>query len=388
MTTFATHFRRSGIDLRVIISGVSVAAVIVTALSLTFLGDVADSLGLMLLLLSAVFIGLPHGAVDHYVLYRLDRGSAKGRSKWILVLAPYLGLAAAYLVLWFIYPIAAFLFFLLLTGFHWGQADLADLLRPGCRTYLRSPFMRFLATSLRGAIPMLVPLLAFPEVYLRIAENLIGLFSPTIVITESALAGGAGILEIALIILVSCYMGCALLCGAVRRNQRGSFFADLIEILILLLFFTLVPPLLAIAVYFLFWHSLRHLDRLREFFYGGQDSLRTGLKDLVRLWHMTIPMTLVALSLMGVLYLVVPVTPTNLWETIGLYLVLISILTLPHAWSVWKLDTFDMSPLLQSPKSAALSKSAGIHRRSTRACGQNSCAPRWEPFCSSARRDE
>jgi hypothetical protein len=49
-------------------------------------------------------------------------------------------------------------------------------------------------------------------------------------------------------------------------------------------------------------------------------------------------LTAVSLGLLGGLYLIVPVQPASGAETVGLYLVLISVLTLPHVLVVSYMD--------------------------------------------------
>ena len=44
--------------------------------------------------------------------------------------------------------------------------------------YLRTRAQRVLTLLVRGGLPMLVPLLAFPEVYRSTALDLVGLFDP------------------------------------------------------------------------------------------------------------------------------------------------------------------------------------------------------------------
>jgi Brp/Blh family beta-carotene 15,15'-monooxygenase len=296
--------------------------------------------GIILLLVSAVLLGMPHGAVDHLVLMRLAGGSGDGFSgkllKWARVLAPYLALIALYGLVWFFLPRVALIFFLALTIFHWGQADVADLLRTGKARYLGDrPRLRATATLLRGALPILGPLLFFPEAFAQTVALILGRF-------ETLDAGAfalffqpetRALLAILLGGLFLGYYGRVIQLAGVRSVSR-----DLAGSAAVLTFFALVPPLAAIAFYFLFRHSLRHLDRLRVFFHEYSAALGEGARAFGRLWLATVPMTALALVLMVPLYFLAPNQPATVAETLGLYLVLISLLTLPHAWVVWRMD--------------------------------------------------
>ena len=74
--------------------------------------------------ISLVFIllfGVPHGALDHKIYF--STSSNKGKAKFFIL---YTGLIVAYLVWWFFEPVSAFVFFLLLSAFHFGQEFLEE----------------------------------------------------------------------------------------------------------------------------------------------------------------------------------------------------------------------------------------------------------------------
>lgn len=74
---------------------------------------------LVILSIGLFSVGIPHGAVDHL----LESGHLKGHANARFV-GRYLGAAAAYLVLWLLFPNAALLFFLIYSAWHFGQADM------------------------------------------------------------------------------------------------------------------------------------------------------------------------------------------------------------------------------------------------------------------------
>jgi Brp/Blh family beta-carotene 15,15'-monooxygenase len=107
---------------------------------------------------SLILFGLPHGAADHLVPGRIT-GRGAGAGSVSAVVALYLVLGGAYLALWNIFPLLSFALFIFVTWFHWGQGDVYS-----SRALLRIRGLPVVpGLIVRGGLPMLVPLLAFPE---------------------------------------------------------------------------------------------------------------------------------------------------------------------------------------------------------------------------------
>lgn len=310
------------------------------------------------LLASVVLLGLPHGALDLLVVPRL-RGRPAGMGLLLGVAALYLALAGAYLAAWWAAPAAAFVLFVVLTWFHWGQGDLYSLLGL-TGAHLDGRLGRVLTLVARGGIPMVVPLLAFPETYREVAQSLVGLFEPGAVARISwafeptfRLAAGIGL---AAVVAASLFVGRERSSPGTRRAWR----AGAAETLLLVAYFALVPPLLAIGLYFCLWHSLRHVARLMLLDRGSSLGRGRLVPALGRFARDAAPLTLAALLLLVGLYLAVA-EPEEGWAALlGTYLVLISVLTLPHTavvcWmdyrqGVWRGD--GSQPLLGPRRDAA-----------------------------------
>ena len=283
--------------------------------------------------LSVVVFGLPHGAVDHLVLLRLA-GAPLSPRPLLSVLTTYLAIGLIYLACWFIAPLASFVFFIALTWFHWGQGDVHSLLTLTGGRHLPTRWQRVLALVVRGGLPMLVPLLAFPAVYLDVAGWVVGAI-------DADIAMGSGI---APGIAVGATVAFAALCvvhvlagwRAAPAGDRHGWAIDAFETGLLALFFATVHPLLAIGLYFCLWHSLRHIVRLVGA-PGGYVPASTGRPWRAFALH-AVPTTALALLFLAGLYALVPVTPASLSDAIGLYLILIAVLTLPHVWVVLRMD--------------------------------------------------
>ncbi|WP_431357494.1 Brp/Blh family beta-carotene 15,15'-dioxygenase [Haloarcula laminariae] len=289
------------------------------------------------LVASALLLGLPHGAVDHLAVAR-TRGRRPDRRAVLRVVALYVAVGGAYAVGWFLAPAAAFALFILVTWFHWGQGDLYALVALADADHLRSRAQRAGTVAVRGGLPMLVPLLAFPEWYRRVATTLVGLFAPDAVAALSPafrpdvrLALGVGY---GAVVLVTLGVGYA------RARDRRPWRLDAAETLGLAAYFAVVPPVLAIGVYFCLWHSLRHIARLLLVDAEATAALRASepTAAFARFARDAAPLTLVSLALLAGLALVVPNRPETVPEWVGLYLVFIAVVTLPHVVVVTIMD--------------------------------------------------
>ena len=288
---------------------------------------------------SLVLLGLPHGALDHLTLLRL--GGRPLRPKPLLgVLALYLVLALAYLAAWFALPAAAFAFFIALTWFHWGQGDLHALLVLLRAGHLRTRPQRALAVFVRGGLPMLVPLLAFPDVYAEVAGLLISRIDAE-ALSEIGWAFRADV-RLGVGVAYGAAVVVHLVVGFRTSNQDGrpAWWTDVGETLGLAAFFGLVHPVLAVGLYFCLWHATRHIARLMLHEDRMPEALaarRLGLAWRRFALH-ALPATAGALLMLGGLYALVPAPPQSVGDFVGLYLILIAALTLPHVVVVGLMD--------------------------------------------------
>ena len=276
---------------------------------------------------SLVLFGLPHGAVDHLVPARLAGRAADRRSVLGVVLL-YLALSGLCLALWFTAPVAAFVLFVLVTVFHWGAGDLHALLFFGPDDLGgMGPVPRALLLVLRGSLPMLIPLLFFPDAYRGVASAAAGLFGADAAALSGAFspafrfAVGAALAAVAVLFLLRAAGDLA--------GERLSLLPVALETLLLLAFFAVVPPVLAVGLYFALWHAPRHIARL---------VLLQPVPAPSRFVRDAAPLTGLALVLLAALYLAVPGREGDAGSLLAVYLVLISALTLPHAVVVSYMD--------------------------------------------------
>lgn len=287
---------------------------------------------------SVLAVGLPHGAVDHLALPRVrDRHPTWTAIARVFVLYGVLG--GAYASVWFVAPVWAFVLFIALTWFHWGQGDLYALRAFVDSAHVDGRLASALVVVVRGGLPMLVPLVAFPDWYHRVADALVSLFVSGGLGRASWVFGATARTGIgaafALVVLAHFALGYFRAGGASRGWRVDAF-----ETLLLGTYFTVVPPLFAIGVYFCAWHSLRHVVRLVVLSADSRVSLRAGrLRPALASFAVeATPLTLGAVALLAVLALVVPQRPGATMDLVALYLVLIAVLTLPHVAVVTVMD--------------------------------------------------
>lgn len=290
-------------------------------------------------LLSVVLFGLPHGAVDHLVPGRLRGGTTVRTLAAVGVVYAVLG--GAYAVAWFLAPVASLVGFILLTWLHWGQGDVYAVLAFLDADHLPTRVERALALVVRGGLPMAVPLVSHPVEYRRVATAIVSLFDP------GAAAALAPYFTPSTRTAVGAAMAAATLgswlLGAWRVRggaTRGPWLADVGEGALLWAFFWLVPPVLAIGLYFPLWHSTRHIARLVAVDGDAAAALATGdaRAALGRFARDAAPLTVAALAVFGGLAVVVPGTLAGWAALLALYLVGIAVLTLPHVAIVTWMD--------------------------------------------------
>jgi len=283
------------------------------------------------LVASALVLGLPHGAVDHLAPARATGEAVTVR--WLGVVGVvYLLLGGAYTLLWVVAPVVSAVLFVALTWLHWGQGDLYALDALGS-THLDSAGVRAGTVLVRGGLPMLVPLLRYPERYRAVVDAWVALFGRDLhagwlFTPDTRLALGAAF--------------AVLTVGTLTAGYRSTidWRRDAAETGLLWVYFLVVPPLIAVGVYFCVWHSLRHVGRLMGI---DDDGARAVFRDdgtlpaLLRTGRDALPLTAVSiLLLVGVV--VVAGIDTEPRVLTALYLVFIAVLTLPHVAVVTWMD--------------------------------------------------
>lgn len=212
-----------------------------TTAASTSVGPVPIAIALL-----ALVVGIPHGAVDNLTLTRAlsTRERLLGAAAYVAVAA----LAALAIIAW---PGIAFVAVLAMTVWHFGTGDveatreLQDL--PPISGLPRIGYALAL-----GSAPVLLPLTspAAVSTLTAIEPRLATVMTPEVLV-------GTRITVLSLVVV-------CLLWLIQRGDIRGA-----IELAALAVLGYVASPLVAFAVYFGFWHALRHTARLAQVTYGS-----------------------------------------------------------------------------------------------------------------------
>ncbi len=231
--------------------GVPVTVLVIT-MGFTLLGGLASGLlqqyepflvlGLMLL------IGLPHGATDHGLFLALFTGPPRDRPFSFYFL--YALVIAGYGLLWYLFPLLAFVLFILLSVYHFGQSNWADV------SYSHAGLARC-HYVLWGSGILLVPILLHAREAALIVAEMTGSLLPSPG-TSSVLLFLAFLAGANLLVLLVCWW------KSVIEGPR--LIKEIIAYGLLMGMFFTNSLLLGFTVYFVFWHSLASARDQLHFF--------------------------------------------------------------------------------------------------------------------------
>lgn len=263
-----------------------------------------------------LLLGLPHGATDHGLFLALRKGRPGGKkSNFYLA---YLGIIAAYGLIWFFLPLLAFAIFMLLSVYHFGQSNWVDVKhRNGLLA--RSHYL------LWGVGILLTPILLHSEEAIAIVATMTDTVISTPARSSVLLFIGvmAGINAVATMT--------ARVTGVISTRRMVTEF---VAYAVLLGMFFTNSLLLGFTVYFVFWHSLTSVrDQLRFFERRLSPVLRRQL-------YGEIAMTVVGALAFCLIVWFGPGPEAALRPSIiGGVFVAISLLTMPHMLLVEQLYT-------------------------------------------------
>lgn len=231
---------------------------------------IVDDLGFLnVIAISAiVFIGLPHGAMDGAVAYRL--GWMKNLKKSSLFLLAYVLISLLVVLFWITFPVIALIGFLGISMIHFGIGDV------GVNVDSRA----WIEVIAHGGVVIcgisMSHMASVDEIY-------------------SALIGGKNTSWIwGFVYVTSVATVGALLYCVTRFNVNEERRKTVFELLSLGIIFYVLPPLLAFAFYFCFVHSIRHFKSIYA-------SLSDGISNKNIYW-LTFLFSIITWSIGGLLF--------------------------------------------------------------------------------------
>ncbi len=259
-----------------------------------------------------ILIGIPHGAVDHMVPFWTSATRPRAAvMAWAL--AQYVGIAAVAGAALYLVPDVAVTVFLVASALHfgWGEAQFARASDAGSTTGLHA-----VAAIAHGAAVVVLPL----SLWHHQAAGVLGRLAPWYAGDSSGwlLAAAASVV----LTLNAAVALAALLAGRLWESAQTTLVVAV---------FVVAPPLAAFAVYFGFWHSLRHIGRVLALPGLGAARLSTRAAIARYAWHAALPTVAVAVAL--------PIVwATGSRTVLTSLFVLLLALTFPHMRTIAGLD--------------------------------------------------
>lgn len=285
----------------------------VIAFNLAF-PDFAEKTRYLLLGLVILLIGMPHGALDHIIDGKINDWNPYTFNKWFY--GWYLSAVAVYSVLWVFFPMFSFLAFLLITVYHFGQADAE-----------RFPFRgwRYHAVHYSRGFTV-VGLIVFGDLTYASAV----MEAVTSVPVEEVISRYADP-DLLRWIIAAAYpvtYGVVSMSSALQSNRILAYSTDALVVPALFLF---ADPVWAFSIYFGLWHSYNHTQVMLGFL-----ADRGEKHNFV--WFFKQSFIFSMLSYLGILYVYNILNAFGNEELmVSLLFVVIAVLTLPHMLVVEKL---------------------------------------------------
>ena len=295
-------------------SSMAVAMAIVASLVASQLIGSKDLTWQVAIALFALAVGIPHGALDHFVT--VPRTNKKSMVVFIFVYVLVAGAAVLAILKW---NVLGFQIVVLMSLVHFGVGDSAflnelDRLKGKTSSHLPTTFV----VLAFGSIPVVMPLInsSSTSALSQVNTNLIN--------WHQGFDQGLRSVVLALFIV-------ALVALVVTKRFR-----DVIDLFLLAALAVLTPPLIAFAVYFGCWHAMRHTARLTLVLPESLSAYEQG-KALKAFWSAVLPGTpaLIGSFLVAAgLWIYGEVDKSFFWFV----LTIVWALTVPHMIVTAKLD--------------------------------------------------
>ena len=195
------------------------------------MGTIMELITLIIPLVLMTLLGVPHGALDAYVIKSVSRSTNDS----LALFAGYVLLAGVSIGSWLLYPTASMLSFLAISIVHFGRSDVSQ------QTYMRP----LLAIVSRGGLWVV----ALPTIQWQTTEILFAYLQTNTAVVHS-------VLSMAMVLWM--VISIAHLSVELWHGHRRVCVEWLTGLLIVIL----LPALWAICLYFCAWHARRHMSKV------------------------------------------------------------------------------------------------------------------------------
>jgi len=261
-----------------------------------------------------IIFGIPHGAIDNVILMSTSQISA---AKFYIF---YIFSIISYLIIWFIAPNFAFMFFLAMSAYHFGESQLANYNLPAL---FNKP------SYLLWGISLISTLIYYNKNELY---NLFSLFEDTINFND--------LLQFKIIEIIFWISNISLFLLFIylksnNKIQTSTFTSEIFQIILIHITFILFPIIIGFTLYFIFLHSIKVLTQ--EFGYLKKMTENLSLFKFVK---MLTPYTFISLLFVSIFLFISKTQIINI-SLLLFAIISFSVITLPHAIVMTKFyDTF------------------------------------------------
>jgi lycopene beta-cyclase len=246
----------------------------------------------LILIPGFLYVGIPHGALDHILIARKEKTLLKFCFKYILIMG-------IYFIVWQFFPLLSLLFFILFSAFHFGESELEE---GGWN--ISSLFLYTKAFVFGLCILLFIIFTHHTE-----SQEIISLFNVNF--TQSLRIFDISIYAVWIASISFLYI----LIQSILSKKYAHF-----GLLFLLVLGIKTPLILAFGLYFIFQHSLNAWGHLQH-----------GLKmDGFSLYKKALPFTISAIFFLCAMLFYNSVAVLNPNEFIATLFIFLSCISLPH----------------------------------------------------------
>ena len=209
-------------------------------------------------------------------------------------------------------PYVSLVVFFLMSFYHFGQSQFSDINIPEKNTLKKLLYLCWGGSIISG-------------LFYHHYDILIGFFSGTSHFAETSTVISFNNLKYFFLICTAIAVVLMILLLLAKTNNKMRFGAELMIFLLLHLAFFTIPPLLAFALYFAIWHSLKVL--YQEYVFLSQKRKRFGLKKFIK---ELLPFSIVSIVGASLLLYVFSYFEFSI-SPFFLTIIFLSVLTLPHS---------------------------------------------------------
>ena len=192
-----------------------------------------------------ILFGVPHGALDLYIDQHLHP-SEKGQKVFLI---KYLANILAYALVWYFFPIAALIIFILITAFHFGEIDWMG------KTHLLIHKIIYTLLGFAWILFMLTKNINFAlDVFLTMGRSSIK--------KEGIIALAHTLYPVSILSILGLHF-VLFFFKNIFFEKSSHYYYSLLQTAVLISFVLFMPLWLSFAFYFGFWHSLLSFDKIR-----------------------------------------------------------------------------------------------------------------------------